>query len=73
MADTAVEAIGEIVTNLGGTLSEDADTVVEALEELKALLGEGGIEAAVQAYFDEHGVDVGYSVDGSGDLSITLT
>lgn len=73
MADTAVPTIGEIITNLGGTLSEDADTVVEALEELKDLLGEGGIDEAVRAYFEEHGVDVGYSVDGNGDLTITLT
>lgn len=73
MADTAVEAIGEIVTNLGGTLSEDADTVVEALEELKDLLGEGGIDEAVRAYLEEHGAEVGYSVDASGDLSVTLT
>lgn len=72
MADTAVPTIGEIITNLGGTMSPDTKTVVEALEELKDLLGEGGIEEAVRAYLDEHGAQVGYVVT-DGDLTITLT
>lgn len=81
MADTAVEAIGEIIANLGGTMT--AKTVVPALEELKDLLGEGGIGDAVNAWMDENGseviigyltdqgVEVGYSVT-DGDLSVTL-
>ena len=52
MADTAVPTIGEIVRNLGGTPT--AKTVVPALEELKALLGEGGISDAVDAWLDAH-------------------
>lgn len=71
MADTAVPTIGEIVSNLGGTMT--ATTVVPALEELKDLLGEGGIDEAVRAYLEEHGAQVGYSVDEDGDLSVTLT
>lgn len=81
MADTAVPTIGEIIANLGGTMT--AETVVPALEELKDLLGEGGIGGAVNAWMDENGseviigylteqgVEVGYSVT-DGDLSITL-
>ena len=52
MADTAVPTIGEIVRNLGGTPT--ATTVVPALEELKTLLGEGGIAEAVDAWLDAH-------------------
>ena len=52
MADTAVPIIREIITNLGGT--SDATTVVEALSDLKDLLGEGGISEAVDAWLDEH-------------------
>lgn len=82
MAETAVPTIGEIIANLGGTMT--AKTVVPALEELKDLLGEGGIGGAVNAWMDEHGseviigyltdqgVEVGYSVT-DGDLSITLS
>lgn len=52
MADTAVPTIGEIIGNLGGTPT--AKTVVPALEELKALLGEGGIADAVDAWLEAH-------------------
>lgn len=52
MADTAVPIIREIITNLGGT--SDAETVVPALNDLKELLGEGGISEAVDAWLDEH-------------------
>ena len=52
MADTAVETIGEIIANLGGAMT--ATTVVPALDELKDLLGEGGITAAVDAWLEEH-------------------
>lgn len=81
MADTAVEAIGEIIANLGGTMT--AETVVPALEELKDLLGEGGITPAVDAWMDEngdayiqqyiteHGLEVGYTVT-DGDLAVVL-
>lgn len=81
MADTAVEAIGEIIANLGGTMT--AKTVVPALEELKDLLGEGGITPAVDAWMDEnggdyiheyiteHGLEVGYTVT-DGDLAVVL-
>ncbi len=71
MADTAVPTIGEIVTKLGGTPS--AETIVPALEELNAVFGDEGIDSAVRAYLDETGAQVGYSVDGNGDLSVTLT
>lgn len=71
MADTAVPVVGEIIANLGGTMT--AKTLVPALEELMDLLGEGGIDEAVRAYLDEHGAQVGYSVDEDGDLSVTLT
>lgn len=71
MADTAVPTIGEIITNLGGTPT--AATIVPALEELNALLGEGGIDSAVREYLEEHGAEIGYSVDGNGNLSVTLT
>lgn len=81
MADTAVEAIGEIISNLGGTMT--AKTLVPALEELKDLLGEGGITNAVDAWMDEngdayineyiteHGLEVGYTVT-DGDLAVVL-
>ena len=81
MADTAVEAIGEIIANLGGTMT--AKTVVPALEELKDLLGEGGITPAVDAWMDEHGdayiheyitehgLEVSYTVT-DGDLAVVL-
>ena len=81
MAETAVPVVGEIISNLGGTMT--AKTLVPALEELKDLLGEGGIGGAVNAWMDENGseviigylteqgVEVGYSVT-DGDLSITL-
>lgn len=52
MADTAVETIGEIIANLGGAMT--ATTVVPALDELKDLLGEGGITDAVDAWLEEH-------------------
>ena len=52
MADTAVETIGEIIANLGGTMT--ATTVVPALDELKDLLGEGGITDAVNAWLEDH-------------------
>lgn len=71
MAETAVPVVGEIISNLGGTMT--AKTLVPALEELKDLLGDGGIDEAVRAYLDEHGAQVGYSVDEGGDLSVTLT
>lgn len=71
MAETAVPTIGEIVTRLGGTPS--AETVVEALEGLNAVFGEDGIDSAVRAYLTETGAQVGYSVDGNGDLKVTLT
>lgn len=73
MADTetAVPVIHDIVRNLGGTPT--AKTLVPALKELENLLGEGGIDEAVRAYLEEHGAEVGYSVDESGDLSVTLT
>lgn len=81
MADTAIEAIGEIIANLGGTMT--AKTLVPALEELKDLLGEGGITGAVDAWMDEngdtyiheyiteHGLEVGYTVT-DGDLAVVL-
>lgn len=52
-----MEAIGEIVANLGGTLT--ADTVVPALEELKEAIGSGmvdpeAIAAAVNGWLDAH-------------------
>ena len=52
MADTAVPVVGEIIANLGGTMT--AETIVPALEELKGLLGEGGITDAVDAWLEEH-------------------
>lgn len=53
MATTAVEAIGEIITNLGGT--PHGKTVVEALEELKALIGEGIVDPdVVEQVLAEH-------------------
>ena len=73
MADTetAVPVLLEIIENAGGT--SDAKTVVEALNDLKDLLGEGGITEAVYAWLADHSVETGYSVDASGDLSVTLT
>ena len=52
MADTALETIGDIIANLGGTMT--AKTVVPALEELEELLGEGGITDAVNAWLEAH-------------------
>lgn len=81
MADTAVPVVGEIISNLGGTMT--AKTLVPALEELKDLLGEGGITPAVDAWMDEngdtyiheyiteHGLEVGYTVT-DGDLAVVL-
>ena len=51
MADTAVETIGEIIANLGGAMT--ATTVVPALDELKDLLGDGGITDAVEHVADQ--------------------
>ena len=72
MADneTAVSVLLEIIENAGGT--SDARTVVEALDDLRDLLGEGGITEAVYAWLADHSVEVGYAVD-EGDLTITLT
>ena len=47
MAETAVPVVGEIISNLGGTMT--AKTLVPALEELKDQIGEGGITPAVDA------------------------
>lgn len=81
MADTVVPTIGEIIANLGGTMT--AKTVVPALEELKAALGEGGITASVDAWMDEngdeyiqqyvidHGLEVNYAVT-DGDLTVVM-
>ena len=81
MADTAVPVVGEIISNLGGTMT--AKTLVPALEELKDQIGEGGIGEAVNAWMDEnggthiheyiteHGLEVGYTVT-DGDLAVVL-
>lgn len=81
MADTAVPVVGEIIANLGGTMT--AKTLVPALEELKDQIGEGGITGAVDAWMDtngdtyiheyitEHGLEVGYTVT-DGDLAVVL-
>lgn len=71
MADTAVPIIREIIENLGG--SSDAETVVTALEDLKDLLGEGGISEAVADFLTEHGASVTYSIDEDGYVSVLLT
>lgn len=52
MAETAVPTIGEIIGNLGGSMA--ATTIVPALEELKDLLGEGGVSEAVSDWLDAH-------------------
>lgn len=81
MAETAVPVVGEIISNLGGTMT--AKTLVPALEELKDQIGEGGITGAVDAWMDEngdayiheyiteHGLEVGYTVT-DGDLAVVL-
>ena len=81
MAETAVPVVGEIIANLGGTMT--AKTLVPALEELKDQIGEGGITPAVDAWMDEngdtyiheyiteHGLEVGYTVT-DGDLAVVL-
>ena len=52
MAETALDILGEIIANLGGTMT--ATTVVPALKELEGILGEGGITEAVDAWLTEH-------------------
>ena len=54
MADTAVEAVMDIVTDLGG--SGSPRTVVEALGLLREAIGaiSDDIEAAVDAWLDDH-------------------
>lgn len=52
MVETALPIVREIITNLGGT--SDAKTLVPALNDLKDLLGEGGISEAVDAWLDAH-------------------
>ena len=85
MADTAVEAVMDIVESLGG--SGDPQTIVEALELLGAQIGEGGLEQyvsdylaenpetitdTVEAYLTEHGAELTLTVtDGDLDISIT--
>lgn len=71
MADTetVVEVLRGIIENLGGTT--DAETVVRALKDLQDLLGEGGIGEAVNDYFTEHGVTLGYTVT-DGDLDVVV-
>lgn len=57
MDETAVPVVGEIISNLGGTMT--AETLVPALEELKDVIGTGiadpeVVAEAVDAWLDEH-------------------
>ena len=45
---------------------------LSVLREINGTIGEGGIDAAVQRYLTEHGVEVGYAVT-DGDLSVVLS
>ena len=42
MADTAIEAIEDIIIDAGGTITEHPKDVVEALEMLDATIAAGG-------------------------------
>lgn len=66
MANTALEVLHDIVG------SDEAQTIVPALEQLNALIGEQTLDEYVYSWLDEHGATVGYSVS-NGDLSVTLS
>lgn len=83
--DTAVGVLREIIEGLGGTT--DAETVVPALRDLQAQIGEGGLEQyvndyltenpetitdTVTAYLTEQGASVTLTVN-DGDLDISIT
>lgn len=53
MADTAVPVVGEIISNLGGTMT--AKTLVPALEELKEVIGSGIVDpSVVEEVLEQH-------------------
>lgn len=74
--DTAVGVLREIIEGLGGTT--DAETVVPALRDLQAQIGEGGLEQYVNDYLTENpetitGTVTEYLTEQGASVTLTVT
>lgn len=74
--DTAVGVLREIIEGLGGTT--DAETVVPALRDLQAQIGEGGLEQYVNDYLTENPDTITdtvtqYLTDQGAAVTLTVT